>query len=214
MSSLCKIYFRSLWRAREERLLKLPRLREVRELRGWSQGVLAEKADVSRDSISNYETGHREAYPATARKLADALEVGIGALVEPTRVEEPALAGKDEAPPSGRLPEWATTSDLNVLNQNSSEISSEELRSVIILLAKGLQANRTLEDLRNEPRSESTARVLNQARINAIGEELRRRGEEPPEEYVIAFRQWLKAMTLPPDAEPQSDTGHGISEAG
>src|SRR5215211_1990025 len=154
MPNLCKIYFRSLWRAREEQLLKLPRLREVRELRGWSQGVLAEKADVSRDSISNYETGHREAYPATARKLADALEVGIGALVEPTRVEEPALAGKAEAPPSGHLPEWATTSDLNVLNQNASEISSEELRSVIILLAKGLQANRTLEDLRNEPRSE------------------------------------------------------------
>jgi transcriptional regulator with XRE-family HTH domain len=98
MSSLCKIYFRSLWRAREERPLKLPRLREVRELRGWSQGVLAEKADVSRDSISNYETGHREAYPATARKLADALEVGIGALVEPTRAEEPVLAGKTEAP--------------------------------------------------------------------------------------------------------------------
>lgn len=63
-------------------LLKLPRLREVRELRGWSQGVLAEKASVSRDSISNYETGHREAYPATARKLADALEVTIADLME------------------------------------------------------------------------------------------------------------------------------------
>jgi transcriptional regulator with XRE-family HTH domain len=67
----------------------LPRLREVRELRGWSQGVLAEKADVSRDSISNYETGHREAYPATARKLADALDVEIGDLREPARVGEP-----------------------------------------------------------------------------------------------------------------------------
>jgi transcriptional regulator with XRE-family HTH domain len=60
----------------------LPRLREARELRGWSQGVLAEKAGVSRDSISNYETGHREAYPATARKLADALDVDIADLIE------------------------------------------------------------------------------------------------------------------------------------
>jgi transcriptional regulator with XRE-family HTH domain len=57
--------------------LKLPRLREVREIRGLSQGALAEKADVSRDSISNYETGHREAYPSTARKLANALGVSV-----------------------------------------------------------------------------------------------------------------------------------------
>jgi transcriptional regulator with XRE-family HTH domain len=57
--------------------LKLPGLREVRELRGWSQDVLAKKADVSRDSISNYETGQRKAYPSTAKKLADALNVSV-----------------------------------------------------------------------------------------------------------------------------------------
>ena len=62
--------------------MKLPRLRKVREQRGWSQGVLAEKADVSRDSISNYETGQRDAYPATARKLADALGVSVAELEE------------------------------------------------------------------------------------------------------------------------------------
>jgi len=44
--------------------------------------VLAEKADVSRDSISNYETGQREAYPLTARKLADALGVSLAELQE------------------------------------------------------------------------------------------------------------------------------------
>jgi transcriptional regulator with XRE-family HTH domain len=65
--------------------LKLPRLKEVRELHGWSQTKLAEEADVSRDSISNYETGHREAYPATAKRLADALDVEIADLIEPTR---------------------------------------------------------------------------------------------------------------------------------
>lgn len=57
--------------------MKLPGLREVRELRGWSQDVLAKKADVSRDSISNYETGQRKAYPSTAKKLADALNVSV-----------------------------------------------------------------------------------------------------------------------------------------
>jgi transcriptional regulator with XRE-family HTH domain len=76
--------------------LKLPRLKEVRELHGWSQAKLAEESDVSRDSISNYETGQREAWPATAKKLADALHVEIADLREPVR--ELATSGKAEAP--------------------------------------------------------------------------------------------------------------------
>jgi transcriptional regulator with XRE-family HTH domain len=79
--------------------LKLPRLKEVRELHGWSQTKLAEESDVSRDSISNYETGQREAYPATAKKLADALNVEIAELIEPAR--EPALPKAEAPPPSG-----------------------------------------------------------------------------------------------------------------
>ena len=77
--------------------MKLPRLKEVRELHGWSQAKLAEESDVSRDSISNYETGQREAWPATAKKLADALHVEIADLREPAR--ELATSGKAEAPP-------------------------------------------------------------------------------------------------------------------
>ncbi len=76
--------------------MKLARLREVRELHGWSQSKLAEEADVSRDGISNYETGNREAWPATAKKLADTLGVEIVDLV--AHVEELVLAGKAEAP--------------------------------------------------------------------------------------------------------------------
>jgi transcriptional regulator with XRE-family HTH domain len=84
--------------------LKLTRLREVRELRGWSQSKLAEEADVSRDGISNYETSHREAWPSTAKKLADTLGVEIADLV--TRVEEPILTGKAQAPrEAGQLAE-------------------------------------------------------------------------------------------------------------
>ena len=75
--------------------MRLARLREVRELRGWSQSKLAEESDVSRDGISNYETGHREAWPSTARKLADALGVEISDLV--ARAEE--LVPLGEAPP-------------------------------------------------------------------------------------------------------------------
>ncbi len=79
--------------------MKLTQLREVRELHGWSQSKLAEESGVSRDGISNYETGQREAWPATAKKLADALQAEISDLV--ARVEEPVLAGKAEAPTSG-----------------------------------------------------------------------------------------------------------------
>jgi transcriptional regulator with XRE-family HTH domain len=81
--------------------LRLTRLREVRELRGWSQSKLAEESDVSRDGISNYETGHREAWPSTARKLADALGVEISDLV--ARAEE--LVPLDEAPREAGLSE-------------------------------------------------------------------------------------------------------------
>jgi transcriptional regulator with XRE-family HTH domain len=69
--------------------LKLPRLKEERELHGWSQKKLAEESGVSRDSISNYETGQRDAWPATAKKLADALGIEIADLREPAR--EPAV---------------------------------------------------------------------------------------------------------------------------
>jgi len=83
--------------------LRLPRLKEVRELHGWSQKKLAEESGVSRDSISNYETGHRDAWPATAKKLADALGVEIADLREPSR--ELALP-KADAPPAGlEIPE-------------------------------------------------------------------------------------------------------------
>jgi transcriptional regulator with XRE-family HTH domain len=82
----------------------LPRLKEVRELHGWSQAKLAEESDVSRDSISNYETGQREAWPATAKKLADALHVEIADLREPAR--ELATSGKAETPgEAGQLTE-------------------------------------------------------------------------------------------------------------
>ena len=79
--------------------MKLPRLKEVRELHGWSQKKLAEESGVSRDSISNYETGQRDAWPATAKKLADALDAEISDLREPAR--ELALP-KAEAPDAGR----------------------------------------------------------------------------------------------------------------
>jgi putative transcriptional regulator len=75
--------------------LKLPRLKEMRELHGWSQKKLAEESGVSRDSISNYETGQREAWPATAKRLADALDADIEELARP-KESAPSRSGQLE----------------------------------------------------------------------------------------------------------------------
>ena len=117
--------------------MKLPRLKEVRELHGWSQAKLAEESDVSRDSISNYETGQREAWRATAKKLADALHVEIADLREPVR--ELATSGKAEAPMEAGLAGADPSSRL---------IYAEVLEGIAGLwaeeLARGLYDRRTL----------------------------------------------------------------------
>ena len=60
-------------------------LREQREARGFSQELMAEKADVDRTFISQIERGIRRATLTTLCKLADALEVAPSTLV--ARVE-------------------------------------------------------------------------------------------------------------------------------
>jgi transcriptional regulator with XRE-family HTH domain len=105
--------------------LKLPRLKAVRELHGWSQTKLAEESGVSRDSISNYETGQREAYPGTAKKLADALDVEIADLIEPARelahplAEAPGEAGLRHIPENlDRLLEQRGVPTRHLANEN------------------------------------------------------------------------------------------------
>jgi transcriptional regulator with XRE-family HTH domain len=61
---------------------KLTRLRETREKRFWSQADLAERAGVSRITISEIERGRAEARWSTSRKLAGALGVEPGDLVD------------------------------------------------------------------------------------------------------------------------------------
>jgi transcriptional regulator with XRE-family HTH domain len=63
--------------------MRLTRLREWREYRGMTQKDVSDLTGVSRDGISNYENGEREARPSTARRLAMALDVTVGDLVSP-----------------------------------------------------------------------------------------------------------------------------------
>jgi putative transcriptional regulator len=53
------------------------RLRELRETRGWSQGALAEHADVSRQTINAIETGKYDPSLPLAFRLARVFELRI-----------------------------------------------------------------------------------------------------------------------------------------
>jgi transcriptional regulator with XRE-family HTH domain len=51
------------------------RLRRIRKERLLTQVELSKMTGVAQDSISSLETGKREAYPGTIKKLAEALGV-------------------------------------------------------------------------------------------------------------------------------------------
>lgn len=76
--------------------MKLSRLRDLREKRGMSQQELSERSGVSRDGISHYENGTREARPSTARKLAETLEVEVQDLRDTAQKVEVAVGSKDQ----------------------------------------------------------------------------------------------------------------------
>jgi transcriptional regulator with XRE-family HTH domain len=71
------------------------RLREERQLKGWSQRDLARETGVNTDTISGIETGQHEPRPSTLRKLAEGLGIEVRDLFM-----EPALP-KAEAPDPG-----------------------------------------------------------------------------------------------------------------
>lgn len=63
---------------------RLTRLREVRESRFLTQGELAERSGVSRQTINRIEQGDIEPRFRTIRQLARALDVEPAELVGPT----------------------------------------------------------------------------------------------------------------------------------
>jgi transcriptional regulator with XRE-family HTH domain len=66
------------------------RLRSARELRGWNQSELANRAGMPPSSIAHFETGSRKPSFDTLRRIANALEVTTDYLLG--RVDDPALA--------------------------------------------------------------------------------------------------------------------------
>ena len=64
-------------------VVRLSRLRALRERRVLTQQELAQKAGITRATLSRLEGGADNPYPSTIRKLAAALEVDPQALMEP-----------------------------------------------------------------------------------------------------------------------------------
>ena len=56
-------------------------VRHFRENHGWSQELLAEKADLNRSYLGEVERGRVIPSLATAEKLASALEISLSALL-------------------------------------------------------------------------------------------------------------------------------------
>jgi transcriptional regulator with XRE-family HTH domain len=74
-------------------MVKLTRLKDLRQRKALTQQQLAEKAGVNRVTIARIEGGKDEPFPTTLRKVADALGVDPAELLEPvaeTRANGPA----------------------------------------------------------------------------------------------------------------------------
>lgn len=57
-------------------------IKERRETRGWSQEKLAAEAGISREYLARLETGRQDPRVSVLMKLAKALKVRAGSLLE------------------------------------------------------------------------------------------------------------------------------------
>lgn len=64
-------------------MVKLTRLKDVRQRKALTQQQLAERAGVNRVTIARIEGGKDDPFPTTVRKVADALGVEPETLMEP-----------------------------------------------------------------------------------------------------------------------------------
>jgi hypothetical protein len=78
-----------------------------------------------------------------------------------------------------------------------------------------LHTRRTREDERDEPlpREEATARAVAFARVSIVRDELQRRGAEPPERFIVGYRQALEAL-MPEERTPHHEGAGVDTEAG
>lgn len=159
------------------------KLKRIRLQLGLSQRAVP---GVAQDTLSALESGRREPRPSTLKRLAAAYGVEVRDFFE-----EATPSPKEAGPLSS---EWAITTSVENLRRTIESTPTERLESVVLDLVSRYQP-RSLEDLANESPEEVHRRVVSFSRAGIIGEELERRGERPPERYVLALKRFQDAMT-------------------
>ena len=104
--------------------VQIPKLREVRELRGLTQKDLADVSGVSLRSVAGYEGGAR-VRPNTARKLANALDVEVADLVGVDSHPKARALSPHDADPATALPDDEVLFEATYSPEDSEEVMAE-----------------------------------------------------------------------------------------
>ncbi len=109
------------------------RIKEVREKRGWTQEVLAHKAQISKGFLSDVENNNRGISAEYALKLADALGISLDFLMRGEQGKEEARREPVQIPPE--LSEAAQalglsyTETLTLLNAHEAVVARRSYQS-------------------------------------------------------------------------------------
>jgi transcriptional regulator with XRE-family HTH domain len=172
----------------------LETVKRIRTMRGMNQVDLAKASGVSQNTISEIETGRREARPATLGKLAKGLGVDIADFFG----EQPYL-------PKARRPLSAeralTLADADDFRRAVEGAPTEELQQTALALA-----SLTKKQTRENPssREEAQQRTAANERIAVINGALSRRGAPSPVELVA--RRFDDAMIPPEEMQEGQQT--------
>jgi transcriptional regulator with XRE-family HTH domain len=148
---------------------------------------------MSVSAVAQIEQGGRtDPHYSTLEKLAGALNMSVGELLE-----EPALAGKGEASrEAGPLsPEWALRVNSDLFRATIRDAANAELRELGASLIADFAHVRTRDELLKEGPAPDVQRVRAFSLAGVVNEELVRREEEPLWAYVLAFRRFENAMS-------------------
>jgi transcriptional regulator with XRE-family HTH domain len=83
--------------------ITVARAREWRERRGLSQARVARAAGLTQASVSNYETGRRDPTLLSALRIASALDVALGDLIDPALNGQSTESVKDDTHSDAQL---------------------------------------------------------------------------------------------------------------
>jgi transcriptional regulator with XRE-family HTH domain len=107
----------------------LETVKRIRTMRGMNQVDLAEASGVSQNTISEIETGRREARPATLGKLARALGVDIADFFdEPTYPKKARALSLRDTQPGTALPEDEVLFEAYYSHESFDEVWDEATR--------------------------------------------------------------------------------------